>query len=69
MDTRNSKPMSKVKRTPKNKLSLTELSAEISNKINPAQIILAALKADKKITKRQIVIALKDLGKVEELIS
>lgn len=61
--------MSKVIKTPRNNPSFIELSAEIRNKLQAAKTALELVRAGKQVPKDFIDKALKDLVKVEELIS
>jgi hypothetical protein len=52
-----------------NNSSLTEISAEIRNKLQAAMTALESLKAGKKVSDQLVETALKDLSKVIKAIS
>ena len=50
-------------------ITLNELSAEIRNKLQTATTVLELIKANKEVPKELIDKALKDLKKVEDIVS
>ena len=49
--------------------SLTEVSAEVYNKLQAAKTVLELLKTDKRVSKEFIDLAIKDLEKIVNIIS